>query len=26
VRTCGFHDHNQPSNTGLQGRITIVPQ
>jgi plastocyanin len=26
VRTCGFHDHRQPSNTGLQGRITIVPQ
>lgn len=24
VRTCGFHDHNQPSATGLQGRITIV--
>jgi plastocyanin len=26
VRTCGFHDHNEPSNTSLQGRITIVPQ
>lgn len=26
VRTCGFHDHNLPGNTGLQGRITIVPQ
>lgn len=26
VRTCGFHDHNQPGNTGLQGRITIVAQ
>ncbi|MFN7980081.1 MAG: hypothetical protein U0P30_18250 [Vicinamibacterales bacterium] len=26
VRTCGFHDHNQPSVTGLQGRITIVAQ
>lgn len=26
VRTCGFHDHNQPSSTGLQGRITIVAQ
>jgi hypothetical protein len=26
VRTCGFHDHNEPSNTGLQGRVTIVPQ
>jgi plastocyanin len=24
VRTCGFHDHNLPSSTGLQGRITIV--
>jgi plastocyanin len=24
VRTCGFHDHNAPGNTGLQGRITIV--
>jgi plastocyanin len=24
VRTCGFHDHNLPSDTGLQGRITIV--
>jgi plastocyanin len=22
-RTCGFHDHNQPTATGLQGRITI---
>jgi len=26
VRSCGFHDHNQPSNGGLQGRITIVAQ
>lgn len=26
VRTCGFHDHNLPGNTSLQGRITIVPQ
>ena len=26
VRTCGFHDHNEPSTTELQGRITIVPQ
>jgi plastocyanin len=26
VRTCGFHDHNLPSNTGLQGQIVIVPQ
>ncbi len=23
VRTCGFHDHNQPSNTSLQGRLII---
>ena len=23
ARTCGFHDHNLPSNTGLQGRIVI---
>jgi len=23
VRTCGFHDHNQPTNTALQGRIVI---
>jgi plastocyanin len=21
--TCGFHDHNEPTNTGLQGRVTI---
>jgi plastocyanin len=21
--TCGFHDHNDPSNTNLRGRITI---
>jgi plastocyanin len=26
VRTCGFHDHNRPDVTGLQGRITIVAQ
>lgn len=26
VRTCGFHDHNEPSATELQGRIIIVPQ
>lgn len=26
VRVCGFHDHNLPTSTGLQGRITIVPQ
>jgi hypothetical protein len=25
VRTCGFHDHNLPTSTGLQGRIIIVP-
>ena len=24
VRVCGFHDHNLPSSTALQGRITIV--
>lgn len=23
VRTCGFHDHGQPSNTSLQGSIII---
>jgi hypothetical protein len=23
VRTCGFHDHNQPSNGALTGRIVI---
>ncbi len=23
VRTCGYHDHNQPSNTSLQGSIVI---
>jgi plastocyanin len=23
VRTCGFHDHNQPTNTNLQGVIRI---
>jgi plastocyanin len=22
-RSCGFHDHNQPTNTSLQGTITI---
>jgi plastocyanin len=21
--SCGFHDHNEPDNRGLQGRITI---
>ena len=23
ARSCGFHDHNLPDNTGLQGRIVI---
>ncbi|MGE0394290.1 MAG: hypothetical protein AB7K63_20275 [Vicinamibacterales bacterium] len=23
VRTCGFHDHDQPTNTSLQGTIVI---
>jgi len=23
ARTCGFHDHNQPSNTNFQGTIRI---
>ena len=23
ARSCGFHDHNQPSETSLQGTITI---
>jgi plastocyanin len=23
VRSCGFHDHNRPGDTGLQGRIVI---
>ena len=22
-RTCGFHDHNDPNNAALQGRIVI---
>jgi plastocyanin len=26
VRVCGFHDHNLPTSTGLQGRITVVAQ
>ena len=26
VRTCGFHDHNEPSAIELQGRIIVVPQ
>lgn len=25
IRTCGFHDHNEPTASALQGRITIVP-
>ena len=23
ARTCGYHDHNQPSNAALQGTIRI---
>jgi plastocyanin len=23
ARTCGFHDHNEPTNTGLQGSVRI---
>jgi len=23
VRTCGFHDHGEPDNSGLKGRIII---
>jgi hypothetical protein len=23
VRTCGFHDHDQPTTTSLQGTIVI---
>jgi plastocyanin len=26
VRVCGYHDHNLPTSTGLQGRITVTPQ
>jgi plastocyanin len=26
VRSCGFHDHNEPDTAGLKGRITIVAQ
>jgi plastocyanin len=26
VRTCGFHDHNEPGNNGLMGTVVIVPQ
>jgi len=25
VRSCGFHDHNQPTTTALQGTIVITP-
>lgn len=25
TKACGFHDHNQPSNASLQGRVTIAP-
>jgi hypothetical protein len=25
VRTCGFHDHNDPSNPNLRGSIVIRP-
>jgi len=25
VRTCGFHDHDDPSNTAVLGRIIIRP-
>ena len=25
VRTCGFHDHDDPTNTTVQGRIIIRP-
>ena len=24
VRSCGFHDHDAPGDSGLQGRITVV--
>jgi plastocyanin len=23
VRTCGFHDHGEPDNSGLKGRIVV---
>jgi hypothetical protein len=23
VHTCGFHDHGEPDNSGLKGRIII---
>ena len=26
VRTCGFHDHNNPTSAGLLGSVTITPQ
>ena len=25
IRTCGFHDHQNPNNANLQGSITITP-
>ena len=25
VRTCGFHDHDDPDNTSVKGRIVIRP-
>jgi hypothetical protein len=25
VKTCGFHDHDDPGNTTVQGRITVRP-
>jgi len=25
ARTCGFHDHDQPTNRNLQGTIIVVP-
>ena len=25
VRTCGFHDHDDPNNTTVNGRIIIRP-
>jgi plastocyanin len=26
VRTCGFHDHDQPGDTALQGQVIVVAQ
>jgi hypothetical protein len=25
IRTCGFHDHDDPNNTGVQGQIIVRP-